>query len=88
MTTLTGEPYKYDGRDLTVGAVIAEVLADNDTGGKMKLFSMAQKAFKSDGMEVDIVDKGLITKALEKSTKYSNIILGQALLAVEEAKEE
>lgn len=86
VTNLKGEAYVHDGKKLTVGVVVAEALASYDMGGKMKLFTMAQKAYKSDGMEVDTVDAGLITKALEKTTVFSNIITGQALLAVEEAE--
>ncbi len=82
---LKGEPYTYDGAELTVGVVVAEALATYDMGGKMKLFTMAQKAYKSDGMEADLVDAGLISKALEGCRAYSSIILGQAMLAVEEA---
>lgn len=82
---LKGEPYQYDGEDLTVGKVIAESLALFDMGGKMKLFTMAQNAYKSTGMDVDVVDAGLISKALEKCTVYNSIITGQALLEVENA---
>jgi hypothetical protein len=82
-----GEPYKVDGADLTVGHVLAEALSSLEVGGKMKLFLLAQKAFKSDALEVDEADKALIVKALEACTTYkNNIIIGQALLAVEDTK--
>lgn len=85
--TLKDEPYQYDGRDLTVGHAMAEALASNDAGGKMKLFILAQKAYKSDGeMEVDEVDLALIKKAVEACGAYNNLILGQVLLAIDAAK--
>lgn len=87
MMTLKGDPYVADGQDVTVGHVIAEVLANCQLGGKMKTYVLAQKAYMSDGMEADDADIALIKKAFEDTKAYNgnNILLGQALAEVENA---
>lgn len=90
ITTLKGEPYKIDGRELTLGDVVAEALAADQTGGKMKLYALAQKAVKSADMEVDAADLALIKRAVETCRSYQGnaVILGQALEKLEEVKGE
>jgi len=80
VNTLSGTPY-FVGKDksLTVGAVLAEILATDQTGGKMKLYNLAQKAYNDDVLEVDSSDLSLIKNAASKSTAYNGnaVILGQ-----------
>lgn len=83
LMTLKGEPYQADGQDLTVGHVLAEALAGLDAGGKMKLFILAQKCYGAQEVEMDEVDLGLTKKAVEACKTYNNLIVGQALLALE-----
>ncbi len=71
---------------IIVGMVVAEALAGDRTGGKMKLFLLAQKAFDEAELEVDAADLALIKRAVEQCTSYNNVIVGQALAALEEAK--
>ncbi len=86
INNLKKEPYKDGDINLTVGMVIAEALAGDRTGGKMKLFLLAQKAFDNETIEVDAADLGLIKHAVEQCVSYNNVIVGQALAAIEEAK--
>lgn len=81
--TLKGDAYKNGTTDLTIGGVIAEALAASQEGNKMKLYTLAQRAFSEETMDVDDADISLIRKALEKCTTYNNIIIGQTLLALE-----
>ncbi len=81
---LKGDAYKADGQDLTLGAVLAEAVANYDIGGKMKIYSLSSKLYNAtETIEVDEADLSLIKKAVEGSKSYNNIILGQALLALE-----
>lgn len=86
VVNLKGEAYKTDGIDLTVGHVIAEALAANPAGGKMKMYLLAQAAYNNSELEVDAVDFGLIVKAVEASIAYNNVILGQVLTQLESVK--
>ena len=88
MNTLAGKPYMADGKPLTLGMVLAEILATDGTGGKMKLFSLAQRAYKDKSMDVDQADFNLIKGAAEKTNAYQGnaIILGQALEMLEKTK--
>ena len=84
--TLKGEPYKQGGEELKVGHVIAESLAGDRTGGKMKMYLLAQKAYDEEEMEVDAADLSLIKKSVSECTSYNNVIVGQVLAALEEIK--
>lgn len=90
INTLNGKPFKMDKEDLTLGMVIAEILATDSTGGKMKLWSLAQRAYKGGQMEVDTSDFALIKAAAERTNAYNGnaIILGQALEKLEAVKGE
>ncbi len=79
VTTLSGKPYTSDGKELTVGNVIAEALAGDTTGGKFKLYTLAQKFWNEPEVEVDAADLGLIKTAVENTKTYNNIIIGQVL---------
>ncbi len=88
INTLSGAPYKVGDEDLTLGGVIAEVLASDASGGKMKLYALAQKAFKQDELEVDTADLALIKAAFEQTKAYNNnaVIIGQAQEFIENAR--
>lgn len=81
-----GEAYKNDGQDVLFGHVIADALAGNQTGGKMKMYLLAEAAYKNPTLEVDAVDLGIIVKALESCTSYNNMILGQVLKHLDDIK--
>lgn len=87
--TLSGEVYKNVTKDLTLGGVISEALAASETGGKLKMYVLAQEAFKGGEMDVDSADFSLIKTAVETNKSYGNqgnIILGQALEMLNQVK--
>lgn len=89
INTLHGTPYQItEGVDLTLGDIVAEALATDTSGGKMKLYSLAQTAFAKKKAEVDIADLALIKKAIETCTSYggNSLILGQSLELLEKVK--
>lgn len=87
VNTLKGEPYTIDGSPLTVGQVIAEALAVDKTGGKMKLYALSDKCYNNASVEVDAADLALIKKAVTDSQAYNNIVNGQVLVVLEAVKE-
>jgi hypothetical protein len=88
ISNLRGEPYKTsEGDELTLGAVCAEALATHNVGGKMKAYSLAHRCFGTKGeLEVDQADLTLIKGAVEACSTYNNLITGQALEMLAEAK--
>lgn len=87
VNTLKGEPYTVDNVPLTVGQVIAEALAVDKTGGKMKVYALANKCYNHAEVEVDGADIVMIKRALNDSTAYNNLINGQVLMALEATTE-
>lgn len=85
---LAGVPYKIEEKPLTLGDVCAEALATDSSGGKMKLFSLAQKAHKGGQSEIDAADLSLTKTAVESCKSYQGnaVILGQALELLEQVK--
>lgn len=84
--TLGGKPYQFDNADLRVGQVIAESLATDPSGGKFKMYTLANKFYNEDSVEVDAADLALVKKAVEECKTYSNIISGQVLGILNDAK--
>lgn len=80
---LKGEPYKSEEGIVTVGSVVSDALALDQTGGKMKLYVLAKKFFDGGEVELDAVDLSLVKKAVEECKQYNNIIIGQVLLTLE-----
>ncbi len=84
LKTLSGENYTSDGKDLTLGLVLAEAIATYEIGGKMKAYVLANKLYNStEDIELDEADLSLVKKALESCKAYNTLIVGQALLALE-----
>lgn len=86
LKNLKGEEITSGDEPFTLGTVIANVLSSVESGGKMKLYILAQKAHDQDSIELDAADVALIKNALETSKIYQNVVLGQALVMLEEAK--
>ena len=85
--TLKGEPFKTVDGDMTLGTVLAEVFANDKTGGQMKVYALAQKFNKGGKVEVDTADLAMIKKSVEASqVQWNNIIMGQALEMLEQVK--
>lgn len=77
-----------DGKDeLTLGMVISAALnKPEQQGSPMKAWELGKKAFNQKSLEVDTSDLALIKKAVE-SSDFFNMIKGQALVLLEEVKE-
>lgn len=87
VSTLEGRPYKMGDHELTVGKVLAEALSQSETGGKMKMFLLAKRCWEDAEVEVDAADLALVKRSLESSKAFTNIILGQVLLELENVEE-
>ena len=85
---LKGEAFKdEDQNDLTLGKTISMCLSTSQQGGKMKSFLLAQKFYESDSVEVDIADFGIVKQAVETYQHSNNLVLGQALVLLDAAKD-
>lgn len=85
---LKGVTLKNEDGEVTLGEVLSNVLLADKSGGKMKMFVLAEKLFKSKEIELDDADFSLIKGSVEKSEIYGNLVLGQTLLILEGIKKE
>lgn len=90
--TFDGKPFKVgageQAEDITVGQVLAEILAADGSGGKMKMYSLAKKLFDGkETVEVDKADLIMIKSCVEKTKMYSVVICGQLMEKLEDIKE-
>jgi len=87
LNTLTGEPLKINGEDLTLGKVLAEVATHDQMGGKHKMYSLALKFSAGGEVEIDSADLLMMKKAID-ATKvgWNNVVLGQTLEVLESIK--
>lgn len=85
LTNLEGKDYMQGEEKMTLGSVVAEALAANSVGGKMKLYTLAKSFYAGGEVEVDVADLSMICKAIESCASYNNLVLGQALLELENA---
>lgn len=79
-----------DGKSvvITFGKVISEILLQDKSGGKMKMFVMAQNFYNQDEVSLDSVDFNLVKTAIENSNVYnSNLVTGQILIYLDSLKE-
>lgn len=85
MRNFKGQTIKDGENDITLGAVLAEALATDQTGGKMRLFTLAQKCYTGEKIDASAEDLALMKKALEACTSYGGnvIVIGQALELLE-----
>lgn len=85
---LAGKPIiNPDKTDFTFGQALSEILVSADTGGKMKLFTLAQKIYTEKQIEVDEADFKLIKDSVEQTKAYTNaIVAGQILVYLEGLK--
>jgi len=71
---------------MTVGSALANILMGATEGGKMKLYTLAQKAYTDKTLDVDESDLSLIKKTVEANTSYTNLVTGQLLIILENVK--
>lgn len=73
--------------EFTFGEALANILLDSKSGGKMKMYSLAQRLYNDKIVEVDLSDISLIKEAVEGSQNYNNLVLGQVLVYLNGLKE-
>jgi hypothetical protein len=77
--------------ELTIGEAIANILINDDKGGKMKLYVLATKFTQQDNIELDKADLAMVKTAVETSKIYNALVIGQLLVLLEktdDSKEE
>lgn len=92
----TGQAIKdLKGKDVSspdgvfkVGTALSNILLETKSGGKMKMFILAQKCYTEDFVEVDESDLSLIRQAVEHTESYNNLVTGQLLILLENKKED
>lgn len=79
-----------DGKDLdlTVGQAISNILVSSETGGKMKLFVLAQKFYNDNVVDIDAADVELTKNTIESSKVYTALVSGQLLVLIDSLKDE
>ncbi len=87
LKTLKGEELKNEGVPFTVGDAISNILVSSETGGKMKMFVLAQKIYSEKNVEVDESDLNLIKETIESSKMYIPLITGQLLTILNKKKD-
>jgi len=80
------KPLMAGEEKMTVGSAVANILMAATEGGKMKLYTLAQKAYSDKSLDVDESDLSLIKKAVETNTSYTNLVTGQLLIILENVK--
>lgn len=85
--TLQGVAMKSGDGDFTVGEALGNLLANSETGGKLKLFILAQKFANQDEVDLDDADLSLVKNIVE-DTKASALVIGQLLLLLEKTNED
>jgi hypothetical protein len=88
---ITGDKLKdLSGKeiDLTVGTALSNILVSAEAGGKMKMFTLAQRLFNDKAVEVDEADFNLIKTSVESTKTYTILAAGQLLVILENIKDE
>lgn len=85
---LDGKDIKHPDGVFTIGRALSNICLENETGGKMKMFIMAQSFYKGEDIEVDKADLLILKNAVESYTKYNNLVLGQLLIVLNGLKNE
>ena len=75
--SLDNVPLKVGEEELTLGKAISNILVSDESGGKMKLWILAQKFYKEEEMDLDSSDFVLVKTAVQKSKIYTVLVLGQ-----------
>lgn len=84
LKTLWGKPLNdVEGNTYTLAEAIANVLLTDESGGKMKLYVLAERFAKEAELDLDAADLALVRGALERTTKYTPLVAGQCLLLLE-----
>ncbi len=71
--------------ELTIGEALSNILLSTETGGKMKMFVLAEKVYKDKEVDLDSADLGLVKQSVENTKIYNNLVAGQLLVLLEKA---
>lgn len=75
-----GTEIKNGDKAFTFGEALSNILLESTLGGKMKLYSLAQRLHDSKGVvEIDDADASLVLNSVESTKLYNNLINGQLL---------
>ncbi len=80
LVDLSGKALKNGTEELTLGEAVANILATAKVGGAMKLYSMAQKFYSEDSIDLDTADLALLKSSVEATDIYLNLVKGQILV--------
>lgn len=87
LKNLKGDEIEINKEKFTLGDALAEMLIQSKTGGKMKMFTLAQKLVKDKTVEVDASDMAMIKEAVKTTEVYNALVAGQCELLLEEVKD-
>jgi hypothetical protein len=83
---LDGKDLKTGEKTLTIGEVLANIIINAKINGKMKVYSLAHKAYNDEVLELDEADKTLVKNILEADDSHSALATGQLLVLLENEK--
>jgi len=86
LQSLDGKPLRSGEEVLTLGKAISNILLSDETGGKMKLFVLAQKFYNEASIDLDTSDLALVKNAVSKTKIYNALVAGQCETILEELK--
>lgn len=74
-----------DGK-FTVGEALSTILINAKIGGAMKLYTLGTDLFQKDEVDVDAADISILSRAVEGSTTYNALVIGQLLVFLDTLK--
>lgn len=85
---LDGKEMKDGDNTFPIGQAIANILVASETGGKMKMFTLATKFYNDKQVDVDASDLSLVKEAVKATKIYNALVAGQCELLLEAVKED
>ena len=67
---LAGKNIKFEAGFFTIGKALSNILLEAKEGGKMKMFSLAQKCHDEKVIDVDDADLAILKTAVENTQQY------------------
>ena len=86
LKSLEGKELKTEAGNLTLGEALSNILISSEVGGKMKLFTLAQKMYNDKSVEVDASDLSMIKECVKTTKIYNALVAGQVELILEDIK--
>lgn len=77
---LDGEGLKdFDGKDIILGKLLAQQLANSNKGDALKFFTWAQKCFKGEALDLDKSDESTLKEFIKSNEQLTNMAKAQLL---------